>query len=237
MTIEQLREQAEKLEVTWDDKMKNRFEKYAILLKQWNQKMNLTAVDEPEEVYEKHFLDCLLPLKHHFPGNNVCDIGSGAGFPGLVFAIADASLSLTLVEPTGKRCRFLEEAVRELELDNVTVVNERAEEHVRTHRESYDVVCARAVAALPVLAELCIPLVRAGGLFLAMKGERGTEEAEEGAFAVKTLGCTADGAETDTLPSAGTRTNLFYKKTRKTPPQYPRPYARIKNRPLKGNTV
>ena len=234
MTIEELEEKIRQIGLSWDDRKKNRFQKYAILLKQWNQKMNLTAVDDESEVYEKHFLDCVLPMKHHFPGNKVCDVGSGAGFPGLVFAIMDPSLEITLVEPTRKRCRFLEEAASQLALDHITVVNSRAEDLAEKDREMYDVVTARAVAALPVLSELCIPLVRKGGLFLAMKGDRGQEEAAEAEFAVRTLGCVLENAETDELPESGKRTNLYYKKVKNTPPQYPRPYARIKKNPLKG---
>lgn len=234
MTIEELEEQIRQNGLSWDDMKKNRFQRYAILLKQWNQKMNLTAVDDEEEVYEKHFLDCVLPMKHHFPGNKVCDVGSGAGFPGLVWAIMREDLEVTLVEPTGKRCRFLTEAASELGLGHVTVINARAEEITGEYREAFDVVTARAVASLPVLSELCIPLVRKDGLFLAMKGDRGREEAEEAAFAVRTLGCVLESTETDELPEGGKRTNLYYRKTRSTPPQYPRPYARIKKNPLKG---
>ncbi len=234
MTIEELEEQIRQNGLSWDDGKKNRFQQYAILLKQWNQKMNLTAVDDEGEVYEKHFLDCVLPLKHHFPGNKVCDVGSGAGFPGLVWAIMQEDLELTLVEPTGKRCRFLTEAAAELGLRNVTVINARAEEIAGQYREVFDVVTARAVASLPVLSELCIPLVRKDGLFLAMKGDRGQEEAEEAGFAVRTLGCVLEHMENDELPEGGKRTNLYYRKIKNTPIQYPRPYARIKKNPLKG---
>ncbi len=232
MTIEELAEQTIRAGTAWNDTMKNRFQTYAILLNQWNQKMNLTAVDQPEEVYEKHFLDCILPLKTEFPGKRVCDVGSGAGFPGLVFAIADTSLEVTLVEPTGKRCRFLEAVCSELSLDNVTVVNARAEDYAEDHRESFDVVTARAVASLPVLSELCIPLVRKNGIFLAMKAEKGMAEAEEGAFAVKALGCRLSDVMKESLPDGSVRINLVYAKEKNTPPQYPRPYAKIKKKPL-----
>lgn len=232
MQINDLEKHAVDLGIAWDETMKDRFETYAVLLKQWNQKMNLTAVDEPEEVYEKHFLDCMLPMQIYFPGNKVCDVGSGAGFPGLVFAIADQKLNVTLVEPTGKRCRFLEEVIRELNLTNVSVLNERAEEHVAKYRAYYDVVCARAVAGLPVLAELCIPLIHKEGIFLAMKGEKGLEEAKEGEFAIKTLGCRESEILQRNLPDGSARVLLVYKKENETPPQYPRPYAKIRKKPL-----
>lgn len=232
MQIEELEKHAVDLGISWDDTMKSRLIRYAELLKEWNQKMNLTAVDEPEMVYEKHFLDCMLPLQVHFPGNKICDVGSGAGFPGMVFAIADPDLQATLVEPTGKRCRFLEEVIKELDLKNVTVLNERAEEHVMKFRAYYDVVCARAVAGLPVLAELCIPLVRKDGIFLAMKGDKGLEEAIEGTFAVKTLGCRESGTIMQNLPDGSERVLLVYRKEKDTPEQYPRPYAKIRKKPL-----
>jgi 16S rRNA (guanine527-N7)-methyltransferase len=150
----------------------------------------------------------------------------------MVFAIADPDLQATLVEPTGKRCRFLEEVIRELDLKNVNVVNERAEEHVAKFRAFYDVVCARAVAGLPVLAELCVPLVRRNGIFLAMKGDKGLEEAAEGTFAVKTLGCRESETIRTSLPDGSERVLLVYKKEKDTPEQYPRPYAKIRKKPL-----
>ena len=237
MNIEQLVDMTGYEGISWDDMMKNRLELYAILLRQWNQKMNLTAVDDPEEIYEKHFLDSMLPLKIPMDVHTVCDVGSGAGFPGLVYAIVKPEWNVTLLEPTGKRCRFLEEVTRQLDLENAEIINARAEELVVTKRESFDLVTARAVAVLPVLAELCIPLVKQNGIFLAMKGERGEQEAEQAAFAVKTLGCVLEHMEKDELLSSGSRVNLYYRKDKRTPRQYPRQYAKIKKNPLRGKVV
>ena len=205
---------------------------YLEALQEWNQKMNLTAIKEPEEIIEKHFYDCLLPLKTGLIHGSVCDVGSGAGFPSVVWKIADPDLTVTLVEPTGKRCMFLREVIRLLELKGIEVCCERAEEHVREHRASYDIVTARAVAGLPVLAELCMPLVKKGGLFAAMKGAKGLEEAEEAKHAFHVLGGELEQVRHCRLHTGDTRVNLYYRKTAETPPKYPRSYALIKKRPL-----
>lgn len=183
---------------------------------------------------EKHFYDCLLALSQVNPGNDAADVGTGAGFPGLVFKIARPNLRMTLIEPTEKRCRFLEEVIAQLKLSQVQVVNARAEEYAAAHRESFDLVTARAVANLPVLAELCMPLVKTGGIFLAMKGARGREEAAEGAFAVKQLGGEIQEIREGHLSDGDARISLIIRKQSRTPQQYPRPYARIKKKPLLG---
>ena len=205
---------------------------YLELLLEWNQKMNLTAIKEPAEVVEKHFYDCLLPLSTGKITGTVCDVGSGAGFPSVVWKIADPSLDVTIVEPTGKRCLFLQEVIRRLGLSGIRVCNERAEDHVKENREKYDVVTARAVASLPILAELCIPLVRKGGLFAAMKGAKGAEEASSAERAMKILGAEQEPLQNCQLHGGDVRINLYYRKTAKTPPQYPRNYAQIKKKPL-----
>lgn len=205
---------------------------YLELLLEWNQKMNLTAIKEPAEVVEKHFYDCLLPLSTGKITGTVCDVGSGAGFPSVVWKIVDPSLDVTIVEPTGKRCLFLQEVIRSLSLTGIRVCNERAEDHVKENRERYDVVTARAVASLPVLAELCIPLVRKGGLFAAMKGAKGEEEASSAGHAMKILGAEQESLQNCQLHGGDVRINLYYRKTAKTPPQYPRSYAQIKKKPL-----
>ena len=231
MTIEEL--MAEAAWIQNDRKTaSDALSRYLDLLLEWNQKMNLTAIKEPAEVVEKHFYDCLLPLSTGKITGAVCDVGSGAGFPSVVWKIADPSLDVTIVEPTGKRCLFLQEVIRRLDLSGIRVCNERAEDHVKENRERYDVVTARAVASLPVLAELCIPLVRKGGLFAAMKGAKGAEEALQAEHACKVLGTEQELLQNCQLHGGDTRINLYYRKTAKTPPQYPRNYAQIKKKPL-----
>ena len=208
------------------------FETYMNLLIEWNQKINLTAIDEPEEIVEKHFYDCILPLSSGLIQGRCADVGSGAGFPGIVFKIAKPDLDLVLIEPTGKRCNFLKHVISELGLKNITVVNERSEDYVRKQRESFDTVSARAVANLSVLAELCVPLVKKGGVFAPMKGSAGEEEAENAKHAMKVLGASLEKTQRLKLPCGDERINLFYRKTANTPPEYPRNYGRIKKQPL-----
>lgn len=232
MTIDELRKASEAGSAVLTDEMTDRLLRYAGLLREWNEKMNLTAITEPEEVYEKHFLDSLIPLSQVRIAGRAADVGTGAGFPGLVWAIAREDLDITLIEPTGKRCTFLKTVIRELGIKNVTVENCRAEDYAADHREEFDVVAARAVAALPVLSELCVPLVRKGGIFLAMKGAQGKEEAKASLHALKALGCSEPQLFEAKLPSGDIRINVATEKISKTPEQYPRPYARIKKKPL-----
>lgn len=231
MTIEELTEQCRMAGTELTEEMQRQLLCYADLLKEWNKKMNLTAITEREEVLEKHFLDCILPLRAlHDPGN-ICDVGSGAGFPGLVWQIVMPDSHVTLLEPTGKRCTFLKEVISRLGLRNAEVVNTRAEDFAAVRRQAFDAVTARAVANLNLLAELCVPLVRKGGLFIAMKGAHGSEEAAAAEHAMKELGCVLIGTMQERLPS-GERVNLVYRKTEDTPLKYPRNYGQMKKKPL-----
>ena len=218
------------LEIT--DAQAEQFVTYYEMLVETNKVMNLTAITEPEEVYQKHFLDSLIPLGEAEIHGTVCDVGSGAGFPGIIWAIARPDLKLVLLEPTGKRVAFLNEVISQLKLQNVIAVNERAEDYAKQHRESFDAVTARAVAPLPVLAELCIPLLKKNGLFIAMKGSRGREEAAEARHAVSVLGAENEKMVDTSLETGDLRTNLIYRKVKSTPAEYPRPYARIHKKPL-----
>lgn len=232
MTIEELKQELENRKISYSESLLEGSQKLTVLLKEWNAKFNLTAIDDPEEVYEKHILDCLIPLGCETIHGKVADVGSGAGFPGLVWALALPDCSFTLIEPTAKRCRYLEEAVKQLGLWNVTVVNERAEEAVNHSREAFDVVTARAVANLPVLSELCVPLVKPGGFFCALKGAQGREEVALAEFALAKLGCSKPTIVETALPCGDERTIIHADKVRSTPKQYPRNYAQIKHKPL-----
>lgn len=232
MNIADLTIKAQLLGIELTDKQQEQFLIYAQLLEEWNEKINLTAITAFEEVVEKHFYDCLIALHHINPGNKACDVGTGAGFPGLVLKIIYPDLEVVLIEPTLKRCHFLQEVVNQLHLEKVVICNERAEDYAQAHRETFDFVTARAVANLPMLSELCIPLLKIGGTFLAMKGNQGMQEAEEAAYAIAILGCEKDRFIEDHLLNGDTRFNLIYQKKKTTPKQYPRPYARIKKKPL-----
>ena len=232
MTPEELRESCGKMNIILDDVMMRRLDVYSALLREWNEKINLTAITDPSGICEKHFYDSIIPLSMCDIQGKAADVGTGAGFPGLVWKIVREDLHVTLIEPTGKRCRFLEEVIRGLQLKDVTVVNERAEEHVKDHREEYDAVTARAVANMRMLSELCIPLVKKGGLFIAMKGMRGEEEAREAEKAVKILGCSEPEIRKYELPDGDRRVNLILRKEKATPQLYPRNYGTIKKKPL-----
>jgi 16S rRNA (guanine527-N7)-methyltransferase len=204
---------------------------YQSLLTEWNQRMNLTAIIEADEVREKHFLDCLCLVPLVKDEKTLVDVGSGAGFPAIPLAIALPNLSVTIVEPIGKRTTFLNEVVNKLGLVNAKVYNERAEEFVNRGIR-YDVATARAVAALPILLELCTPLVKTNGIVIAMKGSAGLDELEDAKHAMETLHLTLKEIQKEVLPDAGIRYNIVMKKTRETPKGYPRNYSQIKKKPL-----
>ncbi len=207
------------------------FEQYIKLLQEWNEKINLTAITEYSEIVEKHFFDSVIPLFDKKICGKLCDVGSGAGFPSIPMKIVDPSIEVVIIEPLGKRCKFLNEVIKILGLEKIQIINERSEDYVKVARESFDVVIARAVASLSMLSELCIPHVKKGGLFIAMKGDKGLEELESAKKAVKTLGCEILNIEEYNLGESK-RINLIYKKIVNTPIKYPRQFAKIKKNPL-----
>ena len=217
--------------ITLNEVQKQQFSTYATLLKEWNEKMNLTAITEESAVYEKHFLDCILPSFDTKISGTLCDVGAGAGFPSIPLRIVYPDLEVTIVEPLGKRITFLKALSDALHIQ-VCLENARAEDFVKEHREQYDIVTARAVANLPMLAELCIPLVKPQGIFLAMKGANGEEEHELAKTGIKTLGCELQDVFHKELMDGSKRVNLVYHKEKATPKGYPRTFAQIKKHPL-----
>ena len=207
---------------------------FSRLLLEKNQVMNLTAITEPGEVATLHLLDSLaVAAAGDLAGKKVIDVGTGAGFPGVPLAIALPNASLTLLDSLGKRVNFLEETCRALGLQNVTCVHARAEEFAAAHRESYDVAVSRAVAALPVLCELCLPLVKVGGVFLAMKSSHSQEETEQAAKAISLLGGKLEDVTDYSIPTTDvTHRLLVIRKLSPTPKKYPRRFAQIKKQPL-----
>ena len=208
--------------------------RYAQLLLETNQVMNLTAITDPTDVAALHFLDsaALLTLTD-LKGKTVADVGTGAGFPGLPLKIAEPSIHLTLLDAQGKRVRFLETVCAQLGLTGVACVHGRAEEFAADRRESFDIVTSRAVAALPVLCELCLPLVKVGGCFLAMKSVDSDAELDSAKHALDLLGGQVETLRDYQIPG----TNVYHrlvviKKFRKTPEKYPRAFAKIKKKPL-----
>lgn len=231
MTKEQFKEQLEKDGVTLDDKQLEQLEKYKNLLLEWNEKMNLTAITDEEEIWEKHFYDSIYPFIHT-EFETLADIGSGAGFPGIPVQIVWPEKKITLVEPLQKRCRFLNAVKDELRLDNLTVENARAEDYAASHREAFDAVSARAVARLSILMELCTPLLKKGGMFIALKGRNGHEELEAAAPALQALNMKLDHEEDFLLGDVAERINFYFLKEKNTPAKYPRAYGVIKKKPL-----
>ncbi len=221
--------------LTLTPEMKERLTAYGNLLVEWNEKMNLTAITEPEDILYKHFLDCLLFLKYIHPetGATLIDVGTGAGFPGMVLQIARPDLRVTLLDGLNKRLIFLEEVAKALGL-SPTIVHGRAEEAGKkpNFREQFDIACARAVAALPTLSEYCMPLVKKGGLFVAMKGQNGEAEANSAKNALTLLGGGVPKIYRETLTGAEERTFILTEKTRPTPQKYPRASGQISKKPL-----
>ena len=208
--------------------------RYADLLVEKNQVMNLTAITEPADIAALHFLDsaALLTLAD-WKGKTVADIGTGAGFPGLPLRIVDPSIRLTLLDAQNKRVEFLKEVCGELGLADVECVHARAEEFAADHREGFDLVTSRAVAALPLLCELCLPLVKVGGYFAAMKSVDADAELASAAHAIEVLGGAVDHVTDYAIP--GTEVHhrvIFIKKCRETGKKYPRAFAKIKKNPL-----
>ncbi|UJS27774.1 16S rRNA (guanine(527)-N(7))-methyltransferase RsmG [Macrococcoides canis] len=218
------------------DEQQKQFAIYYETLVEWNEKINLTAVTEKEDVYLKHFFDSITP-SFYFDFNKVksiCDVGAGAGFPSIPLKILYPHLELTIVDSLNKRINFLNHLSAELNLTNCRFVHDRAETFGKgAYRESFDVVTARAVARLSVLSELCLPLVKKGGHFIALKGAQGEIEVEEGLFAISILGGAVVENHPLTLPEEESmRYILDIEKKRQTPKKYPRKPGTPNKEPL-----
>lgn len=217
--------------ISLTDAQADTFCRFGEALIEKNKVMNLTAITEPSAVAQLHFLDCIALLgAADFRGKKVIDVGCGAGFPGVPLKIAEPSMQLTLLDSLGKRMNWLAELLPQIGVD-AELVTARAEEHVATCRETYDLATSRAVARLNILAELCLPYVRVGGMFLAMKGALAQDEVEEAKRGVEKLGGRV--SRIYEYPVADTvHRAVILEKVRPTPPQYPRPFAKIKKSPL-----
>ena len=222
--------------IAYNEETLEKLDKYAAFLVEWNEKINLTAITDPEGIVIKHFLDCALLLSKVDLKENakVIDVGTGAGFPGVVLKIFRPDIKLTLLDGLNKRLVFLNEVANELGLEDVETVHLRAEEagKKQNFRESFDLVTARAVARLNLLYEYCLPLTKIGGTFCAMKGPSAEEEAKEAMSAGKLLGGAKPQILTETLTGEEVRTFILTKKISQTPPKYPRVSAKIAKQPL-----
>ena len=234
MNIETFIKEVKELGINLTDKQLEKLEKYYNLLVEWNEKINLTRIVEHDEVYLKHFYDSLTLSKvnEYFLDLNkelkVIDVGTGAGFPGIVLKIVFPNLKVTLLDSLQKRLTFLNEVIKELELKDIETVHDRAEDYAKNHREEYDIVTSRAVANLRVLSELCIPMLKVNGYFIPMKANV-EEEIEESKDILEKLESTISTQYTFNLPIENSIRNiLVIKKMNKTNPIYPRRMDKIK---------
>lgn len=232
---EKMKELSGELGISLDDAAVTRFDRYAACLVETNKVVNLTRITEPDEIIVKHFIDSLAVCKYCNieNGMKVCDVGTGAGFPGVPLLIAHPDLKMTLMDSTRKKLDFIRAAVGELDL-RAEFAPMRAEEAARTDRfrEQFDVVTARAVSQLNSLCEYCVPLVKTGGRFVSLKGRISDDEKESGIRAAAKLGARLEENVKYVLPDGSEREMLIFKKTEKTAKNYPRPTAQISKKPL-----
>ena len=223
-------EETKKLGIELTSQQLEKLNKFYELLISWNQKMNLTRITEKEDVYLKHFYDSLTLSKVIDLNQDLtlCDVGSGAGFPGIVLKICFPNLKITLLDSLQKRVNYLNEIIKELDLKDIEAIHTRAEEYAKQNREKFDIVTARAVANLKILSELCIPMVKVNGLFIAMKANI-EEEIENSTEILKKLDSKIEKIETFYLPIENSIRNIILiEKLKPTNTLYPRRIEKIK---------
>ena len=218
--------------VKMSDEQLSQFDSYARFLVEYNEKINLTAITEYSEIVEKHFYDSLLLSKYRKMEGTLVDVGTGAGFPGVVLKIAFPELKVKLIEPLHKRCVFLNELIERLGLKDIEVLNVRAEDYSKNHREAFDFVTARAVTNLNALIELCGAMVKLDGYFITLRGKDGLSEIENAAYAINSMGFEVEDTFNDSLSDGSLRVISFFRKRRKTSNKYPRSYSLIKKGPI-----
>ena len=233
---EGLLEKASTMGVRFSVEQMDKFYKYMNLLIEWNEKINLTAIIEPNEIILKHFIDSITILKDIKDGSTVVDVGTGAGFPGIPLSIMNPTLKITLVDSLNKRLIFLQEVINELDLQNVELVHARAEEFGRNkkYREKFDIATSRAVANLATLSEYLLPLVKINGKAISMKAGNASQEIEGAKKAIKTLGGNINNIEEFNLPQSDIgRTIIIIDKIKETPGKYPRKPGTPSKEPIK----
>lgn len=217
-----------------DDDMLRQLFRYKGLLLEWNEKMNLTAITDDKEIILKHFVDSLSIVPYIKEAGSLIDVGTGAGFPGIPLKIAIPSLDTVLLDSLEKRVGFLGTAISELGLEGIKAVHMRAEDAGKSaeFRERFDAAAARAVASMPVLLEYCLPFVRTGGVFIAMKGSS-TEEISMSEKALEILGGKIEEVKEFTLPDTDIKRSIvIVRKLRQTPTKYPRKAGKPSKEPL-----
>ena len=230
MNLETFIEEVNKLGINLTEEQLYNLEKYYNLLIEWNNKINLTRITQKDEVYLKHFYDSLTLIKAIDLNKNIslCDIGTGAGFPGIVLKIVFPNLKITLVDSLNKRISFLNEVINQLNLKEIEAIHTRAEDYAKENREKFDLVTSRAVANLKVLSEISIPCVKVGGYFIPMKANI-EEELDDSLDIISKLGAKVERVETFNLPIENSIRNLvIITKQSKTNTIYPRRFDKIK---------
>ncbi len=220
-----LNDKCQKIHIKLREEQIKKFYTYMNLLLEWNEKMNLTAITEPNEVILKHFIDSLTISKYIEDDPTVIDMGTGAGFPGIPLKIVREDINITLVDSLNKRIKFLDEVIDKLDLQNIETVHARAEEFGRgvKYREKFDYATSRAVANLSILAEYLIPLVKIKGKVISMKGSTVDEEIENSRKAINVLGGKISGIDEFDLPDSDIKRNIIIiEKIRNTSNKYPR---------------
>ena len=234
MNPEQFIDALNKNGISLSSRQIQQFHLYYQTLVEWNEKMNLTAITDQEDVYLKHFYDSLtIAFDFDFNNQTLCDVGAGAGFPSIPLKIVYPDLKVIIVDSLTKRITFLKHLINVLELKDVDAISARAEDYAKDHRAFFDIVTARAVARLNVLDELCLPLVKEKGYFITLKGRIAKEELKEAKKGIQILGGQVTKEVEMTLSSHDDqRCNIYIKKIQPTPKKYPRPFGQIKKKPL-----
>ncbi len=236
--FELMKNACDSVEMNFDEDKYNKFITYKNLLQEWNEKINLTAITEDEEVIKKHFIDCIKAFSENQfkEAKTLIDVGTGAGFPGLPIAIMKEDLNITLLDSLNKRVNFLNIVKNSLNLTNVTTIHSRAEDGARNKelREKFDIATSRAVANMAVLSEFCLPYVKVGGYFIALKGPAITDELNDAKNAIGTLGGKLIEVIEVSVEGTDLKHNLVViKKVKETPKTYPRKAGYITKKPIK----